>query len=651
MLLRVHRPNLFGDIITRSTFLRAKKTQKLASGIELGATFFSLRSVKPVSYLGKQIGYMEVAEEIDHVFHHMKEVNGIDVGVFLTDKYLSQHTTDLQSESVAEFKLLSPTNQAVTLHLAMKLVPSMRHALKEQVVTISEHDEKTYVIGMAPFRDDSGATVGILFFHKDVTSLFATMWRGVITNVLILSFIVLNALVILFLTYRKLNRKLEQSLAEVKQRQNRLQSLSPAIDQSPTSVMITGADAVIQYVNPCFSMMTGYTLEEAVGQTPRILKSGETDPAVFTEFWNNLLRGDSWKGTFINRRKSGELYWEEALVAPVRDAEGTTTHYVAVLIDISQRKTSEELILQQQQELEKLNAHLTEMVEAEITKNREKDIMLIQQEKLASIGQLAAGVAHEINNPIAYVSGNLKILTGYFKQVLSFDRFLKEQLHAMTPCQRESITDFRKTLDLEYILGDAESLIEDALDGTNRVTKIVLDLKTFSRVDTSEVEPMQLGTCLDTALNICYNELHFVAEITREYRPVPDILCHPGQLNQVFLNLFINAGQSIVPPGKIHIKCWHDDVFVYASISDTGKGIPEEFLGRIFEPFYTTKDVGKGTGLGLSISLEIIRKHQGEILVESKVGTGTTFTIKLPRTPNNIITTSHSPLPEEIDMP
>ena len=233
MLLRVHRPNLFGDIITRSTFLRAKKTQKLASGIELGATFFSLRSVKPVSYLGKQIGYMEVAEEIDHVFHHMKEVNGIDVGVFLTDKYLSQHTTDLQSESVAEFKLLSPTNQAVTLHLAMKLVPSMRHALKEQVVTISEHDEKTYVIGMAPFRDDSGATVGILFFHKDVTSLFATMWRGVITNVLILSFIVLNALVILFLTYRKLNRKLEQSLAEVKQGQNRLQILSTAIDQSP----------------------------------------------------------------------------------------------------------------------------------------------------------------------------------------------------------------------------------------------------------------------------------------------------------------------------------------------------------------------------------------------------------------------------------
>ena len=121
-----------------------------------------------------------------------------------------------------------------------------------------------------------------------------------------------------------------------------------------------------------------------------------------------------------------------------------------------------------------------------------------------------------------------------------------------------------------------------------------------------------------------------VANIRKEYEPVPLVLCHPGQLNQVFLNLLVNAGQSIVPPGEVVLSCWQDGTFVYASVSDTGSGIPEEIRNRIFEPFFTTKDVGKGTGLGLSLSYEIIKRHQGELLVDSTMGVGTTFTVKLP---------------------
>ena len=134
-------------------------------------------------------------------------------------------------------------------------------------------------------------------------------------------------------------------------------------------------------------------------------------------------------------------------------------------------------------------------------------------------------------------------------------------------------------------------------------------------------------------MTICYNELKYVATIQKVYEPSPRILCHPGQLNQVFLNLLINAGQAIITvPGEIVLRCWSDDDNVYASVSDTGQGIPDEILSRIFNPFFTTKEVGEGTGLGLSISYEIIKKQHGEILVMSTPGKGTTFTVRLPRT-------------------
>ncbi len=302
--------------------------------------------------------------------------------------------------------------------------------------------------------------------------------------------------------------------------------------------------------------------------------------------------------------------------------------------EVAQRRIDQELLQDHQLQLESLNLQLEERVADEVLKNRELDRVLMQSEKMASIGQLAAGVAHEINNPMGFISSNLRTLADYLGLIIKYDRIRQGyDDRELTEGSRILLANCRNSLDIDTIFADGTDLIEESLVGAQRVTKIVLDLKNFSRVDAPDYELTTLDACLESALTICFNELKYVATIRKMYEPLPVILCHPGQLNQVFLNLLINAGQAIVtPPGEITLKCWHDGDSVYASVSDTGQGISDEIRSQIFNPFFTTKDVGKGTGLGLSISYEIIKRQQGEILVESASGQGTTFTVRLPRT-------------------
>ena len=257
---------------------------------------------------------------------------------------------------------------------------------------------------------------------------------------------------------------------------------------------------------------------------------------------------------------------------------------------------------------------------------------LVQQEKMASIGQLAAGVAHEINNPIGFVTSNLGTLQKYLARMAEF---LKTQAEIFPQDEGDErvirLAEIRRQLKIEPILEDLPSLLAESLDGVERVRKIVQNLKSFSRVDQSNYTVTDINQCLDDTLNMIWNELKYKCTVKKDYGDLPSTLCYPQQLNQVFMNLLVNAAQAIESQGEIVITTRASAQEITIAIADTGSGIPPENLARIFEPFFTTKEVGKGTGLGLSITYDIVtKKHGGKIEVTSKTGKGTTFCVILP---------------------
>jgi PAS domain S-box-containing protein len=262
---------------------------------------------------------------------------------------------------------------------------------------------------------------------------------------------------------------------------------------------------------------------------------------------------------------------------------------------------------------------------------------ILQQEKMASIGQLAAGVAHEINNPMGFISSNLGSLNKYIDRIIEYTQTLSETLNTLNdPRIAETMREARSNQKFDFIVEDIKKLIAESADGADRVKTIVQNLKSFSRVDQKEDVFADINDCMETTLNIAWNELKYNATVRKEYATLPLIKCNPQQLNQVFMNLLVNAAHAIEKQGEIVIKTWEQDGSVFISVSDTGCGIPEVNLGKIFEPFFTTKEVGKGTGLGLSIAYDIVKKHNGEITVRSEVNKGTTFFVRIPaKTPSD----------------
>lgn len=256
---------------------------------------------------------------------------------------------------------------------------------------------------------------------------------------------------------------------------------------------------------------------------------------------------------------------------------------------------------------------------------------ILQQEKMASIGQLAAGVAHEINNPMGFISSNLGTLNKYIEKIMKYARILTETVEGLKDSATAAVLrDVRAGQKFDFIVEDTKKLIAESLEGAARVKAIVQNLKNFSRVDESEARFADINECMESTINIAWNELKYKATLKKEYGKLPLIKCYPQQLNQVFMNLIVNAAHAIEAQGGIHVRSWERDTSIFVSVSDTGCGIPEPDIARIFEPFFTTKEVGKGTGLGLSIAYDIVKKHNGEITVRSEVGKGTTFTIRIP---------------------
>ena len=289
--------------------------------------------------------------------------------------------------------------------------------------------------------------------------------------------------------------------------------------------------------------------------------------------------------------------------------------------------TSWNSFLREKALLEETNAKL-ERAYAEL---KAAQSQLLQQEKMASVGQLAAGVAHEINNPMGFIISNLGALDKYCARFREFIEAQSGALNAPGDAARlAELAEMRKRLKIDYIIEDANQLLRESREGAERVKNIVQNLKGFSRVDEAEYKPADINAGLESTLAIVWNELKYKATVTKDYGALPLTRCNIGQLNQVFMNLLVNAAQAIEKQGTIAVKTWTNDGSVFVSVADTGCGIPGELCQRIFEPFFTTKDVGQGTGLGLSISYDIVKKHNGDMSVSSEPGKGTTFTVRIP---------------------
>lgn len=290
--------------------------------------------------------------------------------------------------------------------------------------------------------------------------------------------------------------------------------------------------------------------------------------------------------------------------------------------DITARKQAEEALRREKEEQRVL-----------IKKLEEAHDQLLQAEKMASIGQLAAGVAHEINNPISFVYSNLGSLEQYVEQLIGITEAY-ERTESNLPSQAllEEVHKFKLEADWEFLKLDVRDLLKESSAGIVRVKKIVQDLKDFSHVDQPEWLWADLHQGIDSTLNIVHSEIKYNAEVFKEYGAMPPVECMASQLNQVFMNMLVNASHAIGENnyGKIIIRTGTEDNMVWVEFADTGKGIAPENMKRIFDPFFTTKPVGKGTGLGLSLSFGIVEKHNGRIEVKSDVGIGTVFRIWLP---------------------
>ncbi len=432
-----------------------------------------------------------------------------------------------------------------------------------------------------------GLTALKLFLERDLDLPFILVSGAVGEEIAIESlkagatdYVLKNRLSRLGLVVQRALREKEEQRRR-RQAEEQLRKLSCAVEQSPALVVITDTQGHIEYVNPKFSQITGYTFEEVVGKKPHLLKSGETPPKEYKRLWETITSGGEWHGEFHNRKKNGELYWELASISPIRNAAGDITHFLAIKEDITERKQLAE--------------------------------QLLQAQKMEAVGQLAGGVAHDFNNLLTVIRGYAELL-------------LARQLDDDDPLRQE----------LEHIQKAGE-----------RASVLTRQLLAFSRKQAAQPEVLNLNdvvTNVEKMLERLLGEdIHIVAVLDPA---LGQVRVDPGQMEQIIVNLAVNARDAMPRGGRLTIKTANVELdqayarqypglkagpYITLTVSDTGVGIAEDVQAYIFEPFFTTKTPGKGTGLGLSIVYEIIRQGEGHISVSSEPGQGAAFKIYLPR--------------------
>ncbi|WP_420476431.1 ATP-binding protein [Noviherbaspirillum sp. ST9] len=456
-------------------------------------------------------------------------------------------------------------------------------------------------------------------------------------------------------------------------------ALSAFFDGSPVPAFAIDANHVVTHWNQACERTIGVAASRMIGTRNQwapfypkerpvladLIVSGAVEEMVESYYHGKFRRSPIIPGAFEaedffpNMGESGR--WLFFSAAPLRDASGRVIGAIETLQDVTKRKLAERDLHKVQVDLEHLVAKRTAQL-AQANRTLEDDIrrreeaeaellrrnaeltdlnkklsmaqeQLMQSEKLASIGQLAAGVAHEINNPIGYIFSNFGALEQYLSGLLEMLEAYEEVEHLIDDeATLARLKSLRERVEFDYLKGDLPYLMEESREGLIRVRKIVQDLKDFSRVDSHlQWQWADVHQGIDSTLNIVNNEIKYKADVIKEYGVLPEIECLPSQINQVVMNMVVNAAQAIGEErGRIVIRTGSDGSHVWIEFEDNGCGMTKETMSRIFDPFYTTKPVGKGTGLGLSLSYGIVQKHQGHIDVRSEVGRGSTFRVVLP---------------------
>lgn len=354
-------------------------------------------------------------------------------------------------------------------------------------------------------------------------------------------------------------------------------------------------------------------------ETRRLFKSDEDFMALARIAHPVLSRGESLLHEMEVCTLCGQRLWVQIIAYVANPSEPAAGTWWLLQDRTEVRGVQQELELNYER-IKQTNSRL-----------EEAQNQLLQSEKMASIGQLAAGVAHEINNPIGFVSSNLGSLRGYVEPVFGLLALLKRLPVSALPKELNAeLERVDAAVDLEFVQEDLPQLLNESEEGLSRVKKIVQDLKDFSRVDHADWQDADLNAGLDSTLNVVMNEVKYKAEVRKNYGALPPVRCIAAQLNQVFMNLIVNAAHAIPDHGAITLSTRTEGNWVCVEVADTGTGMTEEVKRRIFEPFFTTKPVGKGTGLGLSLSFSIVQKHGGRIEVDSEPGVGTRFSVWIP---------------------
>ena len=457
--------------------------------------------------------------------------------------------------------------------------------------------------------------------------------------------------------------------------------ISDYFDASPIPTFAIDADHVITQWNRACASVTGFSAAQMIGTRDQwkafydsqrlvladLIVDRALDDLVANHYAGKFLRSPLIPGAleaedFFPRLGTTGM-WLYFSASPLHDAQGNVIGAIEILQDVSQRKIAEEALRDTQAGLEQLIAQRTSQL-AQSNARFEEDIhrraeieaellrrnveltevnqqfssvrqQLAQADKLASIGQLAAGVAHEINNPIGYIFSNFGSLQTYLSGLLEMlDAYELAEPLIGVPAVREDLQALRERIELDYLKEDIPVMMRESMEGIVRVRKIVQDLKDFSRVDSNlEWQWTNLHQGIESTLNIVNNEVKYKADVVREFGDLPEIECLPSQINQVIMNLVVNAAHAIgAVRGTITVRSGTNtaDQTVWIEVADNGGGFSADIKARIFDPFFTTKPVGIGTGLGLSLAYGIITKHRGKIDVDSTPGVGTVMRITLP---------------------